>query len=338
MARSNLTRRRLVAGAAAFGSAAIIVKPTLAADFSFKQFHNQVATGTLQKNLVAMWDAIRMETNGRVEATIYPENNKVPGGDPEAFKMLLGGEIQFYTLMGGTIGTVVPVAEAQQLPFAFKSAAEAHKVFDGPLGKYIGDEMLAKGMYLMPIAAFDNGMRQVTTVNRPITKPEDFAGMKIRVPPGQMIFDTFQAFGAQPLTTPANAIYDTLKSGRADAQENPLAILEGFKLYEVLKYVSMTNHMWSGYNQMAHLATWRGIPDDIKAVIERNCATYVRQQREDQGALNASLRASFASRLTFNEVDQAAFRAKLPGVYADWKGKFGSKAWALLEAEVGKLG
>ena len=48
-------------------------------------------------------------------------------------------------------------------------------------------------------------MRQVTTVNSPITKPEDFAGMKIRVPPGQMIFDTFQAFGAQPVTTPPTA-------------------------------------------------------------------------------------------------------------------------------------
>jgi len=288
---------------------------------------------------VAMWDAIRSETNGRVEATVYPENNKLAGGDPEALKKLLAGEIQFFTLMGGIIGTVVPVAEAQQLPFAFKSAVEAHKAIDGPFGRYIGEEMAAKGMYLLPVSGFDNGMRQVTTVNRPITKPDDFAGMKIRVPPGQMIFDTFAAFGAQPVTTPANQIYDTLKSGKAEAQENPLAILQGFKLYEVVKYVSMTNHMWSGYNLMANFATWRALPDDIKAVIERNAAKYVRQQREDQGRLNASLRADLAARgLQFNEVDQAAFRARLPAVYATWKEKLGSKCWALLEAEVGKLG
>jgi tripartite ATP-independent transporter DctP family solute receptor len=337
MAR-KLTRRSLVAGAGALGTT-IIVKPTLAADFTFAQYHNQAASGTLHKNLTAMWEAIRTETNGRVEATVFAENNKLPGGDPDAFKKLLEGEIQFFTLMGGIIGTVVPVAEAQQLPFAFKSAPDAHKAVDGPFGKYIGEEMAAKGMHLLSISGFDNGMRQVTAVNRPITKPDDFAGMKIRVPPGQMIFDTFQAFGAQPVTTPANQIYDTLKSGRADAQENPLAILEGFKLYEVVKYVSLTNHMWSGYNLMAHLATWRGLPDGIKTVIERNAAKYVRQQREDQGKLNSDLRQSLAARgLLFNEVDQAVFRAKLPGVYAFWKDKLGSKCWGLLEAEVGKLG
>ena len=283
------TRRALLAGAAAAGSA-MIVRPTLAADYKFSQYHNQAAGGTLHKNLTAMWEAVRLETNGRVETTVYAENNKLPGGDPDALKLLISGEIQFFTLMGGIIGTVVPVAEAQQLPFAFKSAAEAHKAIDGPLGQYIGQEMAAKGLHLFPVAGFDNGMRQVATIPRPIAKPEDFAGMKIRVPPGQMMLDTFGAFGAQPVTTPANLIYASLKTGKVDAQENPLAILQGFKLYELVKYVSMTNHMWSGFNAMAHPATWNALPDDIKQTIERNVTHYVRQQRLDQAALNAALR------------------------------------------------
>jgi TRAP-type transport system periplasmic protein len=335
---SKVSRRSLIAGATAAGSA-IIVKPTRAADFTFAQYHNQPAGGTLHKNLTAMWDAVRAETNGRVETTVYAENNKLPGGDPEAFKKLLAGEVQFFTLMGGIIGTVVPVAEAQQVPFAFKSAPEAHKAIDGPFGRYIGEEMAAKGMYLFPVAGFDNGMRQVTTIPRPIVKPDDFAGMKIRVPPGQMIFDTFAAFGAQPVTTPANQIYDALKTGKVDAQENPLAIMAGYKLNEMIKYVSMTNHMWSGFNLMAHLATWQRVPDDIKTVIERNAAIYVRRQREEQEKLNAGLRETFVARgVAFNEIDQAAFRARLPAVYATWREKLGSKCWSLLEAEVGKLG
>jgi tripartite ATP-independent transporter DctP family solute receptor len=334
----QLNRRSLLVGASALGST-IIVKPALSANYKFTQYHNQTAGGTLHKNLVAMWDAVRAETNGRVEAAVYAENNKLPGGDPDALKFLLSGEIQFFTLMGGIIGTVVPVAEAQQLPFAFKSAPEAHKAIDGALGKYIGEEMAAKGMYLFPVGGFDNGMRQVTLIPRPIARPEDFAGIKIRVPAGQMIFDTFEAFGAQPVTIPANGIYDGLKSGKVDAQENPLAILDVFKLYELVKYVSMTNHMWSGFNLMAHLPTWQGLPSDIRAVIERNAAKYVRQQREEQGALNASLRADFTKRgIVFNDVDQSAFRAKLPHVYTVWKEKLGSKCWALIEAEVGKLG
>ena len=241
--------------------------------------------------------------------------------------------------MGGIIGTVVPVAEAQQLPFAFSSPEVAHKAVDGPLGKYIGEEMAAKGMHLFPIAGFDNGMRQVASISRPIAEPQDFSGMKIRVPPGKMMIDTFSAFGAQTVTTSANKIYDALKVGTVDAQENPLGILEGFKLYELVKYVSLTNHMWSGFNAMANASTWKSLPSDIQDVIERNVTKYVRQQRQEQAALNADLRDDFVRRgLVFNEVDQAAFRARLPAVYATWKEKLGTKCWNLVEAEVGKLG
>jgi tripartite ATP-independent transporter DctP family solute receptor len=332
------TRRSVLAGAAAVGTT-VIVRPTFAAEYKFSQYHNQAASGTLHKNLTAMWAAVLAETNGRVETTVYPENNKLPGGDPVALKMLIAGEIQFFTLMGGIIGTVVPVAEAQQLPFAFKSAAEAHKAIDGPLGKYIGEEMAAKGLHLFPVAGFDNGMRQVAAIPRAVAVPQDFAGMKIRVPPGQMMLDTFSAFGAEPVTTSANLIYDALKTGKVEAQENPLAILEGFKLYELVKYVSLTNHMWSGFNAMAHPATWKALPEDIKDVIERNVTKYVRQQRQEQAAVNAELRNDFVKRgLVFNDVDQSAFRAKLPAVYAVWKEKLGSKCWSLVEAEVGKLG
>ena len=74
-------------------------------------------------------------------------------------------------------------------------------------------------------------------------------------------------------------------------------------------------------------------------MIERNYAKYVRLQRLQQGAFNASLRDDFAKRgLLFNEVDQAPFRARLPKVYAAWKEKLGTKCWSLVEAEVGRLG
>src|SRR5258708_23861153 len=166
---TQFSRRFVIAGATEAGST-ITVKPTRAADHKFVQYHNQPVGGTLHKNLVAMWDAVRAETNGRVETTVYPENNKIAGGDPEALKKLLAGEIQFFTLMGGIIGTVVSVAEAQQVPFAFKSAPEAHKAIDGPFGRYIGEVMAAKGMYLFTVDGFAQRMRRVTIRNRQISK------------------------------------------------------------------------------------------------------------------------------------------------------------------------
>jgi len=308
-------------------------------DYAFVQYHGQAACSTLHGNLVRMWAAIAAETGGRVTATVHAENGKVVGGDPTALRMLMAGEIQFYTLMGGILGTVVPVAEMQQVPFAFASAAQAHKAIDGPLGRMLAEEMAAKGMYLFPQGGFDNGMRQVASVARAVATPDDLVGVKIRVPAGQLIFDTFRAFGAEPVIIPAYQLYDGLATGKVSAQENPLAVLEGFKLYELVKYVSMTNHMWSGFNLMAHLPTWQQLPDDIKDVIERNVTAHVRQQRADQAALNAALRQDLARRgLKFNEVDQAAFRARLGEIYSTWREKLGTRCWSLLEAEVGALG
>jgi len=334
----RVSRRAAIGGAAAIASVTILPRAR-AADFTFRQYHNQTTEVALHRNLVAMWEAISAESGGRVTATVHAQNNGVAGGDPTALRMLIDGEIQFFTLMGGIIGTVVPVAEAQQMPFAFRSAAEAHRGIDGPLGQYIGQEMAAKGMHLFSVAGFDNGMRQIATLRRPIVRPEDLAGMKCRVPPGQVIFDTMKAFGAEPVTTPASEIYDALRVGRVEAQENPLAVVEGFRLYELVKYVSMTNHIWSGFNQMAHLATWQRLPDDIKRIVERNVATYVRRQRTDQDALNTQLAATLRGRgLVFNEVDQAPFRARLGGVYAVWKERLGTRGWSLLEAAAGRLG
>jgi TRAP-type C4-dicarboxylate transport system substrate-binding protein len=193
-------------------------------------------------------------------------------------------------------------------------------------------------MHLFPIAGFDNGMRQVAG-RRAVVTPDDLAGLRIRVPPGRLIFDTFKVFGAEPVTIPANQLYRALKDGEVDAQENPLAVLDGFRLYELVTHVSMTNHIWSGFNLMAHRPTWWRLPDDIKAVIERNAAASVRRQRTEQEAFNMRLRHDLARRgLVFNEVDQGPFRRKLADVYAVWKARLGSKCWGLLEAEVGKLG
>jgi tripartite ATP-independent transporter DctP family solute receptor len=328
---TSLTRRSFVAGAT-LGSVSILVRSIRAADYTFTQYHNQTPTSPLHQRLVEMWAAIRKETGGRVEAQVVPQNNKIPGSDPAALKLLVGGEIQFFTLMGGILGNVVPVAEVQQVPFAFRSAAHAHRAIDGALGAYLRQEMAAKGIVGFPIGAFDNGMRQIAGTKRPIVTPDDLIGIRMRIPAGQMFADTFKALGAEPVTVNSDGIYDALKTGKVDAQENPLAYVDLFKIYEVVKYISMTNHMWSGFNMLAHLPTWKPLPADIKGVIEGNVARYVRLQRQDQQTMNTTSRAALARHgLVFNEVDSAPFRRKLSGVYATWKERLGTRCWSLLE-------
>jgi tripartite ATP-independent transporter DctP family solute receptor len=306
-------------------------------EFAFSQYHNQTPASSLHTRLVQMWDAVNRETNGRLVAKVFAQNNGIQGSDPAALKALVAGEIQFFTLMGGILGTIVPAAEVQQVPFAFRSAAHAHEAMDGPLGAYLCEEMAAKGIHGFRTGAFDNGMREITA-NKQIVTPDDLAGLKMRVPAGQLVADTFKAFGCQPVIINSDSIHAALTDGRADAQENPLTLADQFKLYEVVKYVAMTDHMWSGFNQLANLAAWQKLPDDIRGIVDRNVTKYVRLQRQDQIAANTRLRTELAARgLEFNRPDVAPFKTKLDGVYATWKEKLGSKCWKLLEASSGSL-
>ena len=328
---SRLTRREFI-HTAAVGPASLAFAPQGRPEFRFVQYHNQTAESSLHRRISEMWAAIQKETNGRVTADVFPLNNKVQGSDPVALKMLMAGEIQFFTLMGGVLSNAVPAGDVQQIPFVFRSAPHAHDAMDGPLGAYIREEMAAKGIHGFPVGAFDNGIRQMTLVNKPIAVPADLKGIRMRVPDGQLFQDLFRTLGAEPIVINSIEIYSALKSGKADAQENPLALLEGFKLYDVVKYVSMTNHMWSGFNQMAHRPTWQKLPVDIRTIIDRNVTRAVRLQRADQEAANGRLRAELTKRgLIFNDVDQAPFRKALTGFYATWKEKLGTKCWRLLE-------
>ncbi len=278
-----------------------------------------------------MWAAIERETGGRVAATVYAQNNNIQGSDPAALKALVAGDIQFFTLMGGILGTIVPAAEVQQVPYAFRSAAHAHKAMDGPLGVYLIEEMASKGIHGFRVGGFDNGMREITAHKR-IETPADLAGLKMRVPAGQLVADTFKALGCEPVVINSDSIYAALKDGRADAQENPLTLADQFKLYEVVKYVAMTDHMWSGFNLISHLPTWQRLPADVQATIDRNVAKYVRYQRADQIAANMRLRGELAKRgMEFNVPAKEPFQKALASVYATWKERLGSRCWRLLE-------
>jgi len=331
----SLTRRSFVAPAV--GSLTVYARTLTAQNsaLSFTQYHNQTPASSLHQRLVAMWAAIEEESRGRIRATVFAQNNNIQGSDPAALKALVAGEIHFFTLMGGILGTLVPVAEVQQVPFAFRSASDAHRAMDGPLGAYLVDEMAAQGIHGFRTGAFDNGMREITA-HKKIATPGDLVGLKMRVPAGQLVADTFKAFGCEAVIINSDSIYAALKDGRADAQENPLTLADQFKLYEVVRYVAMTDHMWSGFNLLAHLPTWQRIPADLQAVIDRNVAKYVKLQRLDQIAANMRLRTEFAARgLEFNTPDPAPFKKQLAGVYATWKEKLGARCWKLLEDSTG---
>ena len=336
---TDISRRQFTARLALTGGMALISRGVQAADFNLRQFHNQPPDSPLHKRLLEMWAAVKMETGGRVDVATFADNDHIPGSDPAALKMLVDGELDFFTLNGGLIGTVVPAVNVQGIPFAFRDEAQVYGAIDGDLGEYLAKEMAAKGIYAVPRACFENGFRQITCSVRPINTVEDLKGIKMRTPDTPIYVECWQALGATPVVFNFNKIYEALKTGEADAQDNPLNVAELLKLYEVQKYISLTNHIWSGFNLIANLKMWQGLPADVRRIIERNAEKYVKLQRNDTDKMNHDLPPRLTQRgMVINQPDAASFRARLGDYYARWKDTIGSRTWALLESHVGKLG
>src|SRR6266516_5302196 len=145
--------------------------------------------------------------------------------------------------------------------------------------------MIGADLYEPPVPFFfyDTATTEIYTLSLhdalPIRSADDLRGVKMRVPDGQMFRDVFTALEAQPVTINIRELYQALKERRVDGQENPLVITEVNKLYEVTRYVSVTNHMWSGFNLLANLGFWNGLPPDVQEVVQRNVKKYVALQR-----------------------------------------------------------
>jgi tripartite ATP-independent transporter DctP family solute receptor len=334
-----ISRREFALGASAVALATGAYGRASAAAPEMRQFHNQTADSTLHRRLSEMWDAVAQETSGRVRVRVFPRNGNLPGADPQARDMLIAGELEFYTLMGGVLGEAVPIADIQGIPFAFRDHAQVYRALDGDLGELLRAEAEAKGIYVVPKACFENGFRHITTSTRPIRTVADLQGMRIRIPASRVFADTFLSLGAEPVMINSNRIYEAVRTGEVEAQENPFAIIDGFKLYEVQRYCSLTAHMWSGFNLLANLAVWRGLTEDARESIARNAAKYAALQRADNIALAARLKDDLARRgMIFNEADVSGFRPRLADFYRRWKARLGARAWAMLEAHVGRLG
>jgi TRAP-type transport system periplasmic protein len=333
-----VSRRRFAAGTAAtLASIAVMRAPARAAEFTYKYASNVSVDHPLNVLMKECWIAVGKETKGRLAVEIFPNNQL--GGDTQALQQLRSGALQFFTLDGGILQSVVPVAGIQAVGFAFRDSAEAFRALDGPLGDYVRDDIRKSGLYVHP-KMWENGMRQITASNKPIRSAADLDGFKIRTPPGALWVDLFKSLGAAPAPLNFSEVYTALQTHVFDGQENPYAIIDTARLYEVQKYLSVTNHMWSAYHFLGNADAWKALPPDVQAVVEKNLTKYALLQRRDTQLRNDSLSEKLARRgLAINHADTSGFRTKLSGTgfYVRWKEKFGAPAWALLEKTSGKL-
>jgi tripartite ATP-independent transporter DctP family solute receptor len=337
----GVSRRMLLKASAAAtvlgGVAAPFVARAAEAEFTYKYANNLPDSHPLNIRAKDMSAAIKSETGGRVELQIFPNNH--PGSDTDMLSQIRSGGVEFFTLSGLSLATLVPAASINGIGFAFANYESVWKAMDGDLGAFIRKEIGKAGLVAMD-KIWDNGFRQTTSSTKPINSPDDLKGFKIRVPVSPLWTSMFKAFDAAPATINFSEVYSAQQTKVVEGQENPLAIISTAKLYEVQKYCSLTNHMWDGFWFLANRRAWEKLPDDIRAIVARNINAAAVKERGDTEKLNATLREELAAKgLTFNQPEVTAFRDKLrsAGFYAEWKGKYGDEAWTLLEKSVGKL-
>jgi tripartite ATP-independent transporter DctP family solute receptor len=316
---------------------AINRRPAHAAEFSYKMAHNTATSHPLHIRATEAVAKIKELTGGRVEIAVFP--NSQLGSDTDTLSQLRSGAVEMFTLSGLILSTLVPVAAINGIGFAFKDYNTVWSAMDGKLGALVRGEIGKRGLYAFE-NQWDNGYRQITSATKPIKTPDDLKGFKIRVPVSPLWTGMFTAFGASPTSINFAEVYSALQTHIVDGQENPLAIINSGKLYEVQKYLSVTNHMWDGFWLLGNKRAMDALPAADRAIVEREMNAAGKLERADIAALNTSLKTKLSEGgLIFGDTDPAAFRSALKqaGFYSEWRTKFGDAAWETLEGAVGQL-
>lgn len=334
----SITRRTFLATAAATPLALQLPRAhAQTAEFTLKYANNLPVTHPMNVRATEMAAAIAVETKGRVDLQVFPQNQL--GADTDMLSQVRYGAIEFFTLSGLILSILVPGAAITGVGFAFDSYDAVWKAMDGDLGAHVRRQINKANLVVMD-KIWDNGFRQITTSHKPIQTADDLKGMKIRVPVSPMWTSMFKTLGAAPASINFGEVYSALQTRVVDGQENPLAIISTAKLEEVQKYCALTNHMWDGFWFLANRRIWERLPDDIREVIARHINEAAVKERADVAALNDAAQKELAGKgMVFNQPAPDSFRARLRdgGFYNEWKGRFGDEAWALLEQSSGRL-
>jgi tripartite ATP-independent transporter DctP family solute receptor len=337
MPEASLSRRRLIAGAAALPLFGILTRRAEAAEFVYKLATGQDPTHPVNLRAQQASDRIRAATDGRLEIRLFPANQL--GGDTDLLAQVRSGAVEFLNLASSVLATFLPVATLPNLGFVFRDYPSVWAAMDGRIGAYVR-EQIGRTPVLTVSKVWDNGFRHITSSTREIRTPDDLRGFKIRVPQAPMQTSLFRAFSAGATPINFNELYSALQTKVVEGQENPLPITATTRLYEVQKSCSLTGHIWDGYWILGNKRAWLRLPEDLRAIVSREFDRSADEERTDIVALNENLRTTLSAKgLSFIDPDREAFRDALgrTSFYRDWKTKLGDEAWAQLESVSGKL-
>ena len=266
-------------------TAALATVGIAAAQDKVIKFANQNAAGhPIVQGMEKFAEIVAAKSGGKIKVNVFPGGQL--GSDQANVSALQGGTLEMASMNSGIFASQVKEFAAFDLPFMFANGKEADAVVDGPFGQKMHAKLEEKG--LVGLGYYELGFRNITNSKRPITKVEDIAGLKLRVIPNPINVDWVKALDANPTPLPWPEVYAALEQKAVDGQENPVATIYGAKLYEVQKYMTLTNHQYNPQSVVISKKFWDTLSADEKKIIGEAVAESTKFQR-------AQARASVAS-------------------------------------------
>ncbi|MEO9465492.1 MULTISPECIES: DctP family TRAP transporter solute-binding subunit [Roseobacteraceae] len=273
-------------------------------------------------------EEVNNRTEGRVSIKVFPSGQL--GSEKEVIEGLQFGSVQAGLIGSGSFQGIEPRMGIIEMPYAWGARDQAFAALDGDLGVALADMLDGKGIKVL--GWWENGFRNITTNVRPVEKPEDLAGLKIRVTPDKVRLATFEGLGAEPAPLSFGELYSALQQGLFDAQENPLAIIYSASFFELQKYVSLSEHIWGAATLTMSKSVWDKISPEDQAIVMEAATSWGLKQRDMVAAANEKLIAQLeAEGMQFNEVDKAAFIEAVEPIWESQKDVYGEELLTILD-------
>ena len=282
------------------------------------QLGHALSDGTPASDLInEMAENIAEKTDGRVEIDVFP--NSQLGSETEMLEQVKMGTMESAAIMIGSMQTLYMRMAIEDLPYMWKDIDHARAAYDGEFGDYLADIMDEKGM--KKIGYVEWGFRHITNNKKPIVKPEDMEGLKIRVAQSKLRIDAFEELKALPTAMAFSEVYGALQQGALDAQENPLANIVAPKFDEVQDYLSLTGHFYNTIMMVVDNDTWDKISEEDQKIIldESSRISKEVQVKNDEAEIGYVEELKSRGMTVNDDVDTNAFREKMLPVYDKWE-------------------
>jgi tripartite ATP-independent transporter DctP family solute receptor len=305
---------------------------TLGADFNFRFASYAPEGDVIDRALQKFKEELETRSGGRIELTVF--RNNTLGSNREALELAKVGAVDFVVSGSSHVSRFAPIFGAVSFPFLWKDRQVMFKVLDGPIGERLNKAAETEAQGLKFLTWFDTGFRHVSNNLRPVLKPEDVQGLKLRTLPTQVQVAFWRKLGAIPTPMDWAEVMPALQQGVIDGQENAPSVMYPYKVYEVQKYYSLTGHSNEPTLIVMSKATFDRLPVDLQTVVTDSIKAVTPYERDIAEEYNVGIMAELGKVIAINEVPEETkehFRKVGAEIYAEGYASIGPEGEAIVK-------